>query len=274
MAEPFLLTNKDAMTQAHTRTDLLVDSRSNLTRHTSSDTVHGARRNRLLACLPEPVWQRWQPQLEAVDLRLGQVLCEPGEHLTHVFFPTTAIVSLMCLTENGASAEIAVIGNEGMVGIWMPLGGDTTPSRDVVCSAGRGFRLPTSMLLEDFNRSPAVMHLVLRYTQALLTQISQMAVCNRHHSLAERFCHWLLLRLDRLESDHIAVTQELIASMLGVRREGVTQAAGRLQKAGLITYRRGHIEVLDREGLEAHSCECYRVVKNEYDRLLPPAIAT
>jgi CRP-like cAMP-binding protein len=271
---PFLSTSKDAMTHAPTVTDPLVDSRSNLTRHTSSEDAHGARRNRLLACLPEAVWQRWQPQLEAVDLRLGQVLCEPGERLTQVVFPTTAIVSLVYLTANGASAEIAVIGREGMVGTWLPMGAGSTPSREVASTAGRGFRLRTSVLLEDFNRSPAVMHLVLRYTQALLTQISQMAVCNRHHSLEERLCHWLLLRLDRLESSHIAVTQELIASMLGVRREGVTQAAGRLQKAGLITYRRGHIEVLDREGLEARSCECYRVVKNEYDRLLPPLSAS
>ena len=250
------------------------DERPDLTLCSGGEQVHEARSNHLLACLPEPVWQRWKPQLEAVDLTLGQLLCEPGERLTHVVFPTTAIVSLMYTTENGASAEIAVIGNEGMVGTWLTLGGDSTPSRDTVCSAGHGFRLPTRVLLEEFNRSTAVMHLVLRYTQALLTQISQMAVCNRHHSLEERLCHWLLLRLDRLDSNHIAVTQELIASMLGVRREGVTQVAGRLQKAGLITYRRGQIEALDREGLEARSCECYRVVKNEQDRLLPPVIAT
>ena len=264
------------MTHAHapTHTGPLADGRPVLTLHTGGKEAFGARRNRMLACLPEPVWQRWQPQLEAVDLPQGQVLCEPGERLTHVVFPTTAIVSLMYLTENGASAEIAVIGNEGMVGTWLPMGGGTTPSLDVVCSAGRGFRLSSKVLLEDFNQSPAVMHLVLRYTQALLTQISQMAVCNRHHSLEERLCHWLLLRLDRLDSSHIAVTQELVANMLGVRREGVTEAAGRLQKAGLITYRRGQIEVLDREGLEARSCECYRVIKNEYDRLLPPVIAS
>ena len=264
------------MTQAHARarTGSLVNSRPDLRLHTGGKDASDAQRNRLLACLPEPVWQRWQAQLEAIDLPLGKVLCEPGESLTHVVFPTTAIVSQMYLTENGASAEIAVIGNEGMVGTWLPMGGGSTRSQDVVCSGGRGVRLPTSVLLEDFNRSPAVMHLVLRYTQALLTQISQMAVCTRHHSLEERLCHWLMLRLDRLESSHIAVTQELIASMLGVRRESVTQAAGRLQKAGLITYRRGHIELLDRKGLEARSCECYRVVKNEYDRLLPAQIAT
>jgi len=264
------------MNRAHarTRSGSLVDSKPDLKPHTDGKDAFGAQRNHLLACLPEPVWQRWQAQLEDVDLPLGMVLCEPGESLTHVVFPTTAVVSLMYLTENGRSAEIAVIGNEGMVGTWLPMGGGTTPSQDVVSIAGRGFRLPTSLLLEDFNRSAAVMHLVLRYTQALLTQISQMAVCNRHHSLEERLCHWLMLRLDRLESNHIAVTHELIANMLGVRREGVTQAAGRLQKAGLIAYRRGHIEVLDRQGLEARSCECYRVVKSEYDRLLPEQIAT
>ncbi|WP_291010679.1 Crp/Fnr family transcriptional regulator [Hydrogenophaga sp.] len=264
------------MTHAHalSHTRRSAGRRPEFTLHNGGKAVAGARRNHLLACLPEPVWQRWKPLLEAVDLPLGQVLCEPGERLTHVLFPATAIVSLMYLTENGSTAEIAVIGDEGMVGTWLTMGGDCTPSRHVVCSAGRGFRLSTSVLLEEFNRSTAVMHLVLRYTQALLTQISQMAVCNRHHSLEERLCQWLLLRLDRLESSHITVTQELIASMLGVRREGVTQAAGHLQKAGLITYHRGHIEVLDRKGLEARSCECYRVVKNEYDRLLPAQTAT
>ncbi len=266
------MTLAHADAQAHTGP--LADSHPKPRLHTSGRQAHGAWQNHLLACLPEAVWQRWQPQLEAVDLPLGQVLCEPGERLTHVVFPTTAIVSLVYLTENGSSAEIAVVGREGMVGTWLPMGAGSTPSRDVVCSAGRGFRLRTSVLLEDFNRSPAVMHLVLRYTQALLTQTSQLAVCNRHHSLEERLCNWLLLRLDRLESNHIAVTQEQIASLLGVRRESITAAAGRLQKAKLITYRRGHIEVLDRQGLEARSCECYRVVKNEYDRLLPAQMAT
>lgn len=261
-------------TRASTQPSPLADVCPGITPHTSSKEDLGARQNHLLACLPEAIWQSWKPRLEAVDLKLGEVLCESGEHLTHVLFPTTAIVSLMYLTENGASAEIAVIGNEGMVGTWLAMGGVTTPSRDVVCCAGRGFRLPFSALQEDFNRSAPVMHLVLRYTQALLTQTSQLAICNRHHALDERLCHWLMLRLDRLESNHIAVTQELIANMLGVRREGVTQAAGRLQKAGLITSRRGHIEVLDRDGVEARSCECYRVVKGEYDRLLPAQIAT
>lgn len=239
-----------------------------------SDEPLGARRNRLLACLPEPVWQRWRSELEPVDLPLGKVLCEPGARLSHVLFPTTAIVSLQYLTESGSSAEVAVIGNEGMVGTWLPMGGGTTPSRDVVQSAGRGFRLRASVLMEEFNRSGPLMHLLLRYTQALITQTSQMAVCNRHHSLEQRLCQWLLLRLDRLQSMHIAATHELVAHMLGVRREGVTEAAGRLQKAGLITCRRGDIEVQDRQGLEARSCECYRVVKNEYDRLLPAEIAT
>ena len=258
---------------AHAQNGRLADVRPGLRLHIGSDEPLGARRNRLLACLPEPIWQRWHAQLEAVDLPLGKVLCEPGERMTHVVFPTTAIVSMLYLTENGSSAEIAMIGNEGMVGTWLPMGGGTTQSRAVVQSAGRGFRLGTSVLLEDFNQSAAVMHLLLRYTQALLTQTCLTAVCNRHHSLEQQLCHWLMLSLDRLASNHIVMTQELIANMLGVRREGVTQAAGRLQKAGLINYRRGHIEVLDRQGLEARSCECYRVVKNEYDRLLPAEIA-
>ncbi len=258
---------------AHAQYGRLADVRPGLRLHIGSDEPLGARRNRLLACLPEPIWQRWHAQLEAVDLPLGKVLCEPGERMTHVVFPTTAIVSMLYLTENGSSAEIAMIGNEGMMGTWLPMGGGTTQSRAVVQSAGRGFRLGTSVLLEDFNQSAAVMHLLLRYTQALLTQTCLTAVCNRHHSLEQQLCHWLMLSLDRLASNHIVMTQELIANMLGVRREGVTQAAGRLQKAGLINYRRGHIEVLDRQGLEAHSCECYRVVKNEYDRLLPAEIA-
>ncbi len=180
----------------------------------------------------------------------------------------------MCLTENASTAELAVIGNEGMVGTWLTMVEDSTPSQDFVCSAGRGLRLSTGMLLEEFNRSVAVMHLVLRCTQALLTQISQMAVCNRHHPFEERLSQWLMLRLDRLESSYIMVTQELISSMLGVRREGVTQAVGHLQKAGLITCHRAHIEVMDCEGLKARSCGCYCVVKNEYDRLLPVQIAT
>ena len=272
------------MTQVDARTDVHAHAHANpggtppevrpaLTLHIGGQEPLGARRNRLLACLPEPIWQRWQAHLEAVDLPLGKVLCEPGERMTHVVFPTTAIVSLLYLTESGGSAEIAVIGNEGMVGTWLPLGGATTQSQAVVQSAGRGFRLNASVMLEEFDHVEAVRHLLLRYVQALLTQTSQTAVCNRHHSLEQQLCHWLMLSLDRLASNHIVMTQELIANMLGVRREGVTQAAGRLQKAGLIDYHRGHIEVKDRKGLEARSCECYRVVKNEYERLLPAEIA-
>jgi len=259
---------------AHAQDGPLTDSRHELTLHIGSDEPLGARRNRLLACLAEPVWQRWQAQLEAVDLPLGKVLCEPGGCLTHVVFPTTAIVSLLHLTESGNSTEIAMVGNEGMVGTWLVMGAGTTHARAVVQSAGRGFRLHAGVLMEDFDREGAVMHLLLRYTQALLTQTFQTAVCNRHHALEQRLCRWLMLSLDRLAGNHIAMTQELIANMLGVRREGVTQAAVRLQKAGLISYHRGHIAVLDRQGLEAHSCECYRVVKTEYDRLLPAQIAT
>lgn len=268
------------MTQSHANvpasepTSQSADTHRGLTLHIGGDEPLGARRNRLLACLPESVWQRWQTQLEAVDLTLGQVLCEPGGRLTHLVFPTTAIVSLLYLTENGSSAEIAVIGNEGMVGTWLPMGGGTTHSRAVVQSAGRAFRMNPGVLLEDFHQSAAVMHLLLRYTQALLTQTSQTAVCNRHHTLEQQLCHWLMMSLDRVATNQIVMTHELIANMLGVRREGVTEAAGRLQKVGLINYRRGNITVLDRKGLEARSCECYRVVKNEYDRLLPAEIAT
>jgi len=277
---PLFFNIEDAMTQArphaqdHAQNGLLAEVRPGLKLHIGSDEPHGPRRNRLLACLPESVWQRWQTRLEPIDLPLGKVLCEPRERICHVVFPTTAIVSLLYLTENGNSAEIAVIGNEGMVGTWLPMGGGTTHSRAVVQSAGRGFRLSASVLMADFEQSGAVMHLLLRYTQALLTQTSQTAVCNRHHSLEQQLCHWLMLSLDRLASNHIVMTQELIANMLGVRREGVTEAAGHLQKAGLIDYHRGHIEVKNRVGLEARSCECYRVVKNEYDRLLPAEIAT
>lgn len=233
-----------------------------------------AQHNRLLACLPEAVRQRWQSHLEPIDLPLGKVLCEPGERMTHVVFPTTAIVSMLHITQNGSSTEIAVVGSEGMVGTWLPMGGCSIPSREVVYSAGYGLRLRSSVLLEDFHRSPALMHLVLRYTQALLTQISQAAVCNRHHSLEQRLSHWLLLRLDRLGSRPISTTQELLATMLGVRRESVTGVAGRLQKSRVITCQRGHIEVTDRKGLELQCCECYRVVKQEYERLLPEKITT
>jgi len=231
--------------------------------------VTDPRTNQLLAALPLAEWQRWQPQLEAVELPLGQVLYESGSTLGHVYFPTTAIVSLLYVMQNGASAEIAVVGREGIVGVALFMGGESTPSRAVVQSAGRGFRLNAKAVKLEFEASPAVMHLLLRYTQALITQMAQTAVCNRHHSLDKQLCRWLLLSLDRLSGSELNMTQELIANMLGVRREGVTEAALKLQKAGLIQYSRGRILVLDRPGLEQRSCECYAVVKKEYDRLLP-----
>jgi CRP-like cAMP-binding protein len=200
---------------------------------------------------------------------LGQVLYEPGATLSHVYFPTNAIVSLLYVMEDGASAEIAVVGNEGVVGISLFMGGESTPSRAVVQSAGEGFRLRSQLLKEEFNRSGPVLHLLLRYTQALITQMSQTAVCNRHHTLDQQLCRWLLLSLDRLQDNELVMTQELIANMLGVRREGVTEGALKLQQAGLIRYSRGHITVIDRPGLEKRTCECYAVVKKEYDRLLP-----
>jgi CRP-like cAMP-binding protein len=231
------------------------------------------RNNQLLAALPDAEWQRWLPQLEWVELQLGEVLYESGSTLSHVYFPTTAIVSLLYVMENGASAEIAVVGNEGIVGIALFMGGESTPSRAVVQSAGQGFRLKAHTIKDEFNRAP-VLHLLLRYTQALITQMAQTAVCNRHHSLDQQLCRWLLLSLDRLASNELSMTQELIAHMLGVRREGVTEAAGKLQSAGLILYSRGRITVLDRPGLEVRTCECYAVVKKEYDRLLPDTLAT
>jgi CRP-like cAMP-binding protein len=235
--------------------------------------VTDPRTNHLLAALPLAEWQRWQPQLEAVELPLGQVLYESGSTLGHVYFPTTAIVSLLYVMQNGAAAEIAVVGREGIVGVALFMGGESTPSRAVVQSAGRGFRLKAKAVKQEFEASPAVMHLLLRYTQALITQMAQTAVCNRHHSLDEQLCRWLLLSLDRLSGSELRMTQELIANMLGVRREGVTEAALKLQKAGLIQYSRGRILVLDRAGLEQRSCECYAVVKKEYDRLLPATLA-
>jgi CRP-like cAMP-binding protein len=213
-------------------------------------------------------------QLEFVELALGEVVYESGTTLSHVYFPTTAIISLLYVMENGESAEIAVVGNEGIVGVSLFMGGNSTPSRAVVQSAGTGFRLRAEILEQEFNQGGAVLHLLLRYTQALLTQMAQTAVCNRHHSLDQQLCRWLLLSLDRLQSNELVMTQELIANMLGVRREGVTESASRLQSAGLIRYARGHISVLDRAGLEKRTCECYAVVKKEYDRLLPERIAT
>jgi CRP-like cAMP-binding protein len=199
----------------------------------------------------------------------GDVLCESGDHLHYAYFPTTAIVSLLYVIESGASAEIAVVGNEGLIGVALFMGGRTMPNWAVVQSAGYAYRLRGTLLQQEFNRYGALHHLLLRYTQALITQMAQMAVCNRHHSVGQQLCRWLLLNLDRLPSNELSMTHELIANLLGVRREGVTEAAGKLQRAGLIQYSRGHITVLDRAGLEARVCECYEVVKKEFDRLLP-----
>ena len=229
--------------------------------------------NHLLAALPNAEWERWLPELESAEMPLGQVLYESGNTLSHVYFPTTSIVSLLYVMEDGASAEIAVVGNEGIVGISLFMGGGSTPSRAVVQSAGRGLRLKAQMLKEEFDHNGPVLHLLLRYTQALITQMAQTAVCNRHHSLDQQLCRWLLLSLDRLRGDELVMTQELIANMLGVRREGVTEAALELQRVGLIRYTRGRILVLDRAGLERRTCECYAVVKREYDRLLPARTA-
>ena len=235
--------------------------------------VSDPRKNHLLASLPDGEWQRWLPNLEAVSMPLGQVLYESGSTMTHVYFPTTSIVSLLYVMENGASAEIAVVGFEGIVGVSLFMGGESTPSRAVVQSAGQGFRLRAQMMKDEFNRAGPVLHLLLRYTQALITQMAQTAVCNRHHTLDQQLCRWLLLSLDRLPGTELVMTQELIANMLGVRREGVTEGALKLQKSGLIRYTRGRISVLDRPGLEQRTCECYAVVKKEYDRLLPDSLA-
>jgi CRP-like cAMP-binding protein len=228
--------------------------------------------NQLLAALPDSETALVLPLLESVDMPLGKVLFESGSPITHVYFPTTSIVSLLHVMEDGASAEIAVVGYEGLVGIALFMGGISTPSRAVVQSAGRGFRLKADVMKQEFNRAGSMMHLLLRYTQALITQKAQTAACNRHHSLDQQLCRWLLLSLDRLRGNELVMTQELIANMLGVRREGVTEAAGHLQQAGLIRYQRGHITALDRAGIEQRSCECYAVVKKEYDRLLPTEI--
>ncbi len=232
------------------------------------------KKNQLLASLPDSEWRRWSGALELVDMPLGEVLYEPGVALNHVYFPITSIVSLLYVMENGASAEIAVVGNEGIVGVSLFMGGESTPSRAVVQSAGSGCRLKAQLMKDEFNKAGPVLHLLLRYTQALITQMAQTAVCNRHHSLDQQLCRWLLLSLDRLEGDELVMTQELIANMLGVRREGVTEGALNLQKLGLIRYARGHITVLDRAALEKRTCECYEVVKREYDRLLPSVVAS
>jgi CRP-like cAMP-binding protein len=230
---------------------------------------HSPKQNHLLDALPAGDYDRLQSHLELVPMALGDVLYESGAKLRYVYFPTTSIVSLLYVMEDGASAEIAIVGNEGMLGISLFMGGDTTPSRAVVQSAGYGFRLKADLLKNEFERFGPTMHLLLRYTQALITQMAQTAVCNRHHSVDQQLCRWLLLSLDRLQTNDLTMTQELIANMLGVRREGVTEAAGKLQDAGLIHYRRGQISVVDRPGLEARVCECYQVVKTEFDRLLP-----
>ena len=230
--------------------------------------------NHLLAALPPADWQRWAELLEWVEMPLGSVLCESSGRLGHAYFPTTAIVSLQYVLQDGGSAEIAAVGNEGVLGVALFMGGDTTPHRMLVRSAGAGFRLSARAIKQEFSHSAPVMHLLLRYTQALITQMAQTAVCNRHHSLEQQLCRWLLLTLDRLPGSELQVTQELIAHMLGVRREGVTESAGQLQRAGLIRYARGHVTVLDRAGLEKRSCECYAVVKKEYRRLLPDRVAT
>jgi CRP-like cAMP-binding protein len=232
-------------------------------------TPHSPHQNHLLDALPSLDYERLASHLELIPMRLGDVLYEPGVKLRYVYFPTTSIVSLLYVMEDGASAEIAIVGNEGILGISLFMGGDTTPSRAVVQSAGHGFRLKADLLKSEFGRFGPAMHMLLRYTQALITQMAQTAVCNRHHSVDQQLCRWLLLSLDRLASNELSMTQELIANMLGVRREGVTEAAGKLQEAGLIRYTRGRISVLDRPALEARSCECYQVVKTEFDRLLP-----
>jgi len=231
--------------------------------------IHAPEQNHLLAVLPAEERARLARHLELVALPLGEVLCEPGARMSHVYFPINAIVSLLYVMEDGASAEIAMVGNEGIVGVSLFMGGDTTTSRAVVQSAGHGYRLKGALLKEAFLHAGAMQNLLLRYTQALLTQMAQTAVCNRHHTVDQQLCRWLLLSLDRLPSNELHMTQELIANMLGVRREGVTEAAGNLQRAGLIHYSRGRITVVDRPGLEARVCECYQVVKREFDRLLP-----
>ena len=229
---------------------------------------HNPSQNHLLAALPTAEFGRIAPDLELVSMRLGESLYEPGVQLQHAYFPTTAIVSLHYILESGSSSEIASVGNEGILGISLFMGGDTTPSSAVVQTAGHGYRLPYRLLKSEFNRAGLLQRLLLRYTQSLLTEMFQIAACNRHHSIEQQLCRWLLLILDRLPSNELIMTQELVASALGVRREGITEAAGKLQRAGLIRYRRGHIAVLERSGLEAVACECYAVLKKESSRLL------
>jgi CRP-like cAMP-binding protein len=232
-------------------------------------TIADTRRNHLLAVLSSTILERWLPHLEALEMPLGSVIFESGEIARYVYFPTSAIVSLLYVTEDGATAEIAVVGNEGVVGISLFMGGGSTLSRALVQSAGNGLRMGAEHFKREFDRSAVVLHLLLRYTQALITQMAQTAVCNRHHSLDQQLCRWLLLCLDRLNCTKLEMTQRLISDMLGVRREGITEAARKLRSAGVIRYTRGHITVLDRKELEKRSCGCYAAVKREYDRLLP-----
>ncbi len=232
-------------------------------------TTPNPSQNHLLAALPEDEYARLLPNLELISMPLGHVLYEPGEKLQHAYFPTTAVVSLHYVTESGASVETAGVGNEGVVGVSLFMGGQTTSSSAVVQAAGHAYRLDSRALLQEFNRAGLMQRLLLRYTQALMTLTMQSAACNRHHSIEQQLCRWLLLTLDRLPTNELVMTQQLVANMLGVRREGITEAAGNLQRAGLISYRRGHIAVLDRTGLEGRACECYAVVKKELNRLLP-----
>jgi CRP-like cAMP-binding protein len=232
-------------------------------------STHDPRQNHLLAALPSEDYERILANLELIPLPLGEALYESGIQMGYVYFPINSIVSLLYVMEDGSSAEIAVVGNEGIVGVSLFMGGESTPSRAVVQSAGHAYRLRGPLLKREFYRAGPMQRLLLRYTQALLTQMAQTAVCNRHHTLDQQFCRWLLLSFDRLTSNELVMTQELIADMLGVRREGVTEAAGNVQKAGLIKYSRGRITILDRAGLEKRACECYAVVKKEFDRLLP-----
>ena len=234
----------------------------------AKSATHSPSQNHLLAALPPAEFERLAPDLEFVPMLLGEILYEPGGQLQHAFFPITAIVSLHYVMESGASAETAGVGNEGVVGVSLFMGGETTPSSAVVQTAGHGYRLPGRLLKREFNRAGLMQRLMLRYTQALITQMTQTAACNRHHSVEQQLCRWLLLTLDRITSHELVMTQELVASMLGVRREGITEVAGMLQRAGIIRYRRGHISVLERAGLETRACECYTVVKKELGRLL------
>jgi CRP-like cAMP-binding protein len=238
-----------------------------------TDVSTDPRHNQLLAALPHDQWQRWLTHLEHVDMPLGQVLYEPGDTLSHVYFPTTAIVSLLYVMKNGESAEIAVVGNDGVVGVSLFMGGDSTPSRALIQSAGGAYRLSAELMKEEFGRAGPVLHLLLRYTQALITQMVQTAACNKHHSLDQQLCRWLLLSLDRLHGTEMVMTQRLIANMLGVAPAVAAEGALELQSAGLIDYAGGRIRVLDRGRLEKRSCECYAVVKEEYERLLPHRLA-